>query len=57
VSTELPWWHSSELTVGVVVDEVKALLIIQSSEVGLGDSETDSARDTLAEGTGSEFDT
>lgn len=43
--------------VSVVVDEVKAVLVVEGGEVGLCDSETDSAGDTLAERTGSQLDT
>ena len=45
-----------KLTVGVVVDQVEAGLVVQSSHVRLRDAETDCVRETLSEGTGGDFD-
>ena len=44
-------------TVGVVVDEVEAVLVVECGKVCLRNSKTDGAGDTLAERTGSQLDT
>jgi hypothetical protein len=47
----------SEETVGVVVEDLETVLVVNGTHVGLGDSETDSVSDTLTEGTGSDLNT
>ena len=48
---------SPRRTIGVVVDEVEAVLVEGSAEVRLSDGETDSVGETLAEGTSGDLNT
>lgn len=53
-------FHSTTITengVGVIVEKIKAGLIEDRSSVSLCDSETHGVGETLAKGTGSDFDT
>lgn len=47
----------SEETVGVVVEDLETVLVVNGAHVGLGDSETDGVGDTLSERTGGDLDT
>jgi hypothetical protein len=47
----------SEETVGVVVEDLKFVLVVDSTHVGLGNGKTDSVGDTLSERTGGNLDT
>lgn len=44
-------------TIGVVVDKVKAILVVQGGNVRLGDTEADSVREALTKGTSGDLDT
>ena len=48
---------SSELTVSIVVNEVKTVLVVQGSEVSLSNSKANGTGDTLTERAGCELDT
>lgn len=48
---------SFKLTVSIVVDDIKAVLVVQGCEVGLGNSEANGTGDTLTERAGCELDT
>jgi hypothetical protein len=47
----------SKETVGVVVEDLEFVLVVNGTHVGLGNSETDSVGDTLSERTGGDLDT
>lgn len=47
----------TEEDIGVVVDELEAVLVVTSSKVGLGDGETNPVGDTLTEGTSGDLNT
>ena len=57
MSTDHWSWYNGKLTVGVVVDEVKARLVVHGSEVGLSDGKTNSACNTLTKRAGSDLNT
>ena len=45
------------LTIGVVIDQIEALLVVKGSHVSLGDTKTDRVGEALAERTGGDLDT
>jgi hypothetical protein len=47
----------SEETVGVVVEDLESVLVVNGTHVGLGNSETDSVGDTLTERSGGNLNT
>ena len=47
--------QNSQLTVGIVVNDVKALLVVHGSEVGLGDGKANSVCETLTERAGGDI--
>lgn len=46
-----------ELTVGIVIDEVEAILVVDGAKVGLGDGKTNRVGKALTERSSSHFDT
>ena len=50
-------WGKIARTVGKVVDEVESILVVNRSEVGLGDSQTDTIGKALAERTSGDLNT
>ena len=43
------------LTIGIVVNQIEAVTVVNSAEMGLGQSQADSIRDTLAKRTRSDL--